>query len=59
MHACCVLPAAVPYVHTSRGGDAIESGANFKHAQFLPKGNGDITGIIMPRHTETSLDAAS
>ncbi len=41
------------------GGDAIESGANFKHAQFLPKGNGDITGIIMPRHTETSLDAAS
>lgn len=40
------------------GGSSAEGGASFKHARFLPKGSGDITGIIMPRHTNTGFDPA-
>lgn len=40
------------------GGESVEKGAKFKHARFLPKGSGDITGIIMPRHTNTGFSAA-
>lgn len=40
------------------GGATIEGGAKFKHIRFLPKGSGDITGIIMPRHTNTGFSAA-
>ena len=40
------------------GGTKIEDGPEFKHAQLLPNGSGDLTGIIMPRHTETSFSAA-
>lgn len=41
------------------GGSSVEGGAKFKHARFLPKGSGDITGIIMPRHTNTGFDPAT
>ncbi|MDE6139512.1 MAG: hypothetical protein K2F95_00950 [Alistipes sp.] len=41
------------------GGNSIEGGANFKHVRFLPKGSGDISGIIMPRHTNTGFDLAT
>lgn len=41
------------------GGAAEAEGANFKHMGFLGKGNGSISGIIMPRHTNTSYDKST